>query len=262
MNLQIIRGIVIMSNSKLSSSTQTKDVVVFTAHKAASMFVFSVLKQISEVANIQLFSPNLHNIPDGPYDIDQCKLISSKENCIIGPLRHFCELTAWNQRNIILHLRDPRDVLTSLYFSMAYSHKVNEDFKTTDDYRDKIVESGIDNYVLQNAERFVSLYNTYCNELLPKENVKFLKYEDMVSDFSTWIKEFMEMFEFPGRDKLIAAYIKNNQRDQYFVVKEEDVNSHRRQVTPGDHKRKLSLETIDKLNQDFEPILQKLNYQF
>ena len=42
---------------------------------------------------------------------------------------------------------------------------------------------------------------------------------------------------------------------------EEDIYSHKRQVTPGDHKRKLLPETIDRLNSEFGEVLDVLGYK-
>lgn len=45
-----------------------------------------------------------------------------------------------------------------------------------------------------------------------------------------------------------------------FEISKENVYAHKRQVSAGDHKRKLKAETINKLNKEFKEILNLLNY--
>ncbi len=43
-----------------------------------------------------------------------------------------------------------------------------------------------------------------------------------------------------------------------FKPPKEDIYAHKRQVSPGDHKRKLSEPTINQLTRKFKPILEWL----
>jgi hypothetical protein len=45
-----------------------------------------------------------------------------------------------------------------------------------------------------------------------------------------------------------------------FTVQKENISSHKRQITPGDNKRKLKPETIEILNDRFADILDTLGY--
>ena len=82
-----------------------------------------------------------------------------------------------------------------------------------------------------------------------------LKYEDMVGNFDSWLASILAFLEFsPGQETL--SRIKN---DADFSV-QEDISQHKRQVTPGDHKRKLKPETIESLNAILEPVLAPLGY--
>ncbi len=44
------------------------------------------------------------------------------------------------------------------------------------------------------------------------------------------------------------------------AAEKEDVWSHKRKVTPGDHREKLQPETIRRLDQIFAPVLDRLGY--
>ena len=49
-------------------------------------------------------------------------------------------------------------------------------------------------------------------------------------------------------------------RNAQFATQRDDKYSHTRQVTPGDYRRKLQLETIEKLIIKFQSILTILDY--
>ena len=72
-----------------------------------------------------------------------------------APLRYYFTIPTELDAQTILHLRDPRDVLVSLYFSEAYSHNL---FKGVFDLnwaaRGAIITAGLDRYVLRKAETF------------------------------------------------------------------------------------------------------------
>jgi len=165
---------------------------------------------------------------------------------------------------IILMLRDPRDVLVSEYFSIAYSHplppKENlKALKRMSSLRDKAQKMTIDEFVLdQNAWPFSyhAVYSTYIQELLNKPNVFFTKYEDMVTDFKTWLYAINDFMGINVKKDVIDQIIS----EADFGVDKEDIYSHKRQVTPGDHKRKLKPETIAALNIRFGSILDALGY--
>lgn len=56
----------------------------------------------------------------------------------------------------------------------------------------------------------------------------------------------------------VSAFLR--QLEANFSVAREDLNSHKRQVQPGYHKRKLKPETIEILNDRFAEILETLGY--
>jgi hypothetical protein len=52
-----------------------------------------------------------------------------------------------------------------------------------------------------------------------------------------------------------------NEADLNTRGKQEDPGNHHRQVTPGDHKRKLQNETVEYLNDYLSDVLQGFGYQ-
>ncbi len=181
-----------------------------------------------------------------------------------GPFR------SWNRGipniddyKIILVLRDPRDVIVSAYYSI-YSHimpslegKVKR--QTRVNRRKRLRELSVDEYVidkLNSDSHFLDRYCEYHKELMGKPNVLFLKYEDMVTNFEPWLDRLLGFLDLDVDPGLIAEI----KAGADFKVSNEDIYKHKRQVTPGDHKRKLKPETIDILNKKTAEVLKLYNY--
>jgi len=181
---------------------------------------------------------------------------------VYGPFRNpHPNVPRSEKYQILLQLRDPRDVLVSHYYSRAFSHFIPRWNPATANevltVREKLKRTSIDQDVLENAENVKNIYEKYCRELLAQSNVLFLKYENMIKDFRCWLDQVIEYFEFRIGDSAkerIARYAK-------FDVPKENIYHCKRQVKPGDHRRKLKPETVAKLNGIFRNVLVELNYE-
>ena len=158
---------------------------------------------------------------------------------------------------VVLMLRDPRDVLTSLYFSTAYSHYIPETYQLEMlAARNKAVNTPIDDYVLDEEQEWIyQVYESYCQKCLNQPNVLFLRYEDMVDNFEKWLNTLLNWLDLEVSPFFFNDLLKNAN----FEVT-ENIYEHKRQVKPGDHRRKLKVSTIRKLNKKYSIILQTLCY--
>jgi hypothetical protein len=163
--------------------------------------------------------------------------------------------------HVILMIRDPRDVLTSRYFSHAYSHlppgrsKI-EPFHTGVAFAQ---QAGIDRYVLEWSEQVYQIYQRYLDLLVNRQsNLYITKYEHMMSDFPAWLDGVLNYCELD-----ISATLRQELLEEAFKTrpKKENVSKHARQATPGDYKRKLQPETIEHLNNQFSDILTAFGYK-
>jgi len=241
----------------------------FTINKSASSFVTRVLQGLSSFAKIDYINLEKYYFhggeignkwhEDGYSGDGKFKNIFENGGYFFGPFRRNWPKIDLKDNRIILLLRDPRDVLTSLYFSILYSHQIP---KTGDSRefmiheRESATKSNIDDYVLDSAHYYNGLYKYYCDNILGNENVLFLKYEDMVQDFGGFIARITNFLGYSITDNELKALLKMGD----FSVDSEDIYSHKRQVTPGDHRRKLKNKTIVDLNKIFSDVLEKLNY--
>lgn len=163
--------------------------------------------------------------------------------------------------HVILMIRDPRDVVTSRYFSHAYSHlppggsKI-EPFNTRVAFAQ---QAGIDRYVIEWSEQVCQIYQRYLDLLVNRQaNVYVTKYEHMMSDFPTWLDGILDYCELD-----ISATLKQHLLEEAHKTrpKKENVSKHARQATPGDHERKLQPETVAHLNALFSNILAEFGYK-
>lgn len=241
------------------SKSHNKSFIFFTAHKCASVHISKNLKTLSENADMTHvnFDSYFSSTDDSKYKLfSNTKFLKNsfkKQGYYYGPFRSFRNIPNMEDFAVLLVLRDLRDVLTSNYYSVVYSHSINRKVLLA---RKEAREMSVDEYVLHVRHQFKETYETYCNELLKMPNTLFLKYEDMVMDFESWLNKLAIHINLDSDELLLQRIIS----EASFEVDKENVYSHKRQVMPGDHKRKLKPETIEVLNADFKDILEKLGY--
>jgi len=266
MLLRLFHNEILLLKGNHSNTNNRQSVLYFTANKCASVYVWSILKELAkEVGMTPIdFSGYAFNFGNWNELVLEGKIrkeVFKKEAYFYGPLRLFnrASMLDIEDYRVILMLRDPRDVLVSNYFSVAYSHAIPYQNKGTARSllaaREKALAQTIDEHVLTEAPSLSDRYREYCEQLLNKSNVLFVKYEDMIDDFETWLGTILNFLEIDERSEAISRIT----REANFSV-QEDVSSHKRQATPGDHKRKLKSETVESLNLRFQTILAVLGY--
>lgn len=161
---------------------------------------------------------------------------------------------------VVLVVRDPRDILVSGYYSIAYSHAIPDGEKKNAilSRREKALASSLDEHVLKNSANLLTIFEKYERCLFSKcPGVHVARYEDMVEDFPTWLDALLCSCELDisksARENLIKAH--ELQRPMG-----ENIHKHLRKGIPGEHKEKLRQETIEKLDQIFQNQLVRFNY--
>lgn len=253
------------------------DIIVFTMHKSASMFIHQLSAYLSELSGIAYNSPNAQNSEVSEHSLLTDKQLWRSRHGCFAPIRFYVDVPQIDNYRIILHLRDPRDVLVSMYYSYCYIHPGEIPGNTG--YRKQVAEQGVDAFVLTKAREtassyrggygtggpaqemtgnIVKKYQDYINNLLGKRNVIFVKYEEMVTDFHRWLGRFIEPFPIDAKAELVERLVTRS--PEFFPQRNNDVMAHIRHIMPGDHKNKLKTSTIEELNDIFKDILRSLNY--
>ena len=265
--------------------SQQKSLAFFTVHRCASSFVGQLLSDLAlEKGIIPIDIEGFVHASPGVAPIDQ-QLIDFHRSCssktdnksvdesifkrffrphglFFGPIRDprcIHQVLSGDGTKSILMLRDPRDVLTSLYFSILHSHAIpnNPNAKQTLlRLREEGSQVNIDQYINYLVAEWAGNYRMYRTELVGRPDVMLLKYEDMVADFPSWFDQLTNFWQIELRPRIRDKYLQRAN----FDVKREDKNAHKRKVTPGDFREKLRPQTIEMLNYEFRDVLNLLGY--
>ncbi|HTV96588.1 MAG TPA: sulfotransferase domain-containing protein [Steroidobacteraceae bacterium] len=253
------------------------NVVVFTLHKSASMFLHHQCKYLCSLAGMTYHSPNM---PGSGLNartlLTDRELWKSRRGCF-APIRFFVDIPNVEDFQILLHLRDPRDVLVSMFYSYCFIHA--GEIPPNTGYRKEAAEQGIDAFVLAKASadgaRYRGDYGTgahvedlignvarryrdYVERLLANPNVLLVKYEEMVTDYGSWLRKFLRPFPVEDKDRVIDDLIAR--APDFFPRRDGDLMDHVRHIAPGDYRTKLRAATISKLDEIFADTLERLGY--
>ena len=240
--------------------------VVFALHKTASSYVAQLFDYLAEMLNVPIYSPNGTgaeyindevSIRDAEVDLEPLRGLFG---AFRGPIPYDPRLF-WR---IVLLLRDPRDILTSLYYSWTFSHPiepgrrnlVNSDgelFNPNDEQRRQWAEEGPDPFVLEYAAFVERTLRVYLEELAPLPQARIVHYEDFVEDPLGWTAQLLvQLGAEPTDVEYLLPGVAARFAEQFAPIKAEDKMKHIRQKAPGDHVRKLKPETIQALTQRFQ----------
>lgn len=247
---------------KFPDFNNSHSVFLFSTHKCASTFLTHLLSDLAKREGKVHIDVESY-LATSPQKRDELysekiftEILLSKKGYYFGVFRYgFKYFNENSDSKIIMVLRDPRDILTSQYFSIAYSHPVlTEKFLKK---REHALKIGIDRHVIEMSDRFLKTYMHYLDLYLGKRNVLLVKYEDMVKEFPNVLNEILNFINYSKKEEALF-YWENNSP---FVVQEENKHHHKRKITPGDYQEKLNKETISYLNSKFKSVLERLNYE-
>ncbi|MEX1247028.1 MAG: sulfotransferase domain-containing protein [Anaerolineales bacterium] len=241
------------------SHSQRPSIIFFTTQKCASRYVSGVIADLATAAGM------IHADYDAYVSMVRVSADSNPfqgalgtafrpQGYYYGPIGTFRNIPEFSSYSTVLQLRDPRDVLTSLYFSTAFSHAIINPKMIR--RRKESLAMSIDDFVLKEIEEYLPIYEGYCQQLAKNPQIMYLKYEDMVSDFENWLGRLSRHPGLADQSRVLERV----KAEADFAVQAEDKYSQRRQVAPGDHKRKLRPATVEKINLAFRDVLTQLNY--
>ncbi|MEQ9301131.1 MAG: sulfotransferase domain-containing protein [Cyclobacteriaceae bacterium] len=231
---------------------------VFSLVKAGSTLINNIVKEICDhnrISTISIYDQafiqgiRTRNVPSAVK-----RIILDRGYGYLG-FRHyfpFNDPPDLSRNKKILLVRDPRDILVSLYFSNYFSHVVPKEGEARQAFIRLRTESitSIDSFVLQKAESLLSEYKVYLQQIA-QPLWKIYKYEDIIYQKRTWVEDLAQYLDLEMNDDLLRNILRNY--DIFPAV--EDQNSHIRQVHPGNFKKHLKHETISNLDYKFHDIL-------
>lgn len=221
--------------------------------------IFFDVCDLTMIPNVGLF-PEIHNNGIAPSELNpDINIIWKQTGYAYTGFRSLPKAMSFDfkkTKNILL-IRDPRDMLVSLYFSLKYSHPVpkNADENHPIVVRRKMIEKkGVEEVVRESAPNIQGIFYSYSH--LPEETTKVYRYEDIIFNKTEWISDMLDFLEI----SLPSKKIKEIADKHDIVPTNEDHTKHIRQVKPGNHKKHLSPLLISQLNEMFKPIMDQYGY--
>lgn len=251
--------------SKLSA---TPSILFFTTHKCASSFMpklFAYLCKhrlsLKTADLISYLTYTLDATQEAHGFLSKTPYPLHRSGVLYGPFRFFVPVPCMEDYKIILMLRDPRDIIVSNYYSTAFSHPIPINPDKQKVYlarRNRVLKMTVEEYALDQADFWRRRLELYAERLLPRDNVTFLKYEDMILHTDKWFSELSTGLEITltPKDKKII-----DEMGGFGSDCTEDASSHIRKAIPGDYKNKLSYETQEILNTRLASVLRSFNYE-
>lgn len=260
----------LLKNKDKNHSTKTS-IIHFSVNKAATQYVKTLLHKIAIDNDLKPVDFNAYAFKTKhPYLDHLSKVEMNKYKHIFKPKGYvysvfggvIYNIDDFNSYDIILSIRDPRDILVSSFYSTAFSHDVPP---ITSNKREAFIEKraltkkmGIDQFAIEESNRVYSTFSNYHEMLNRKENnVTVVKYEDMITNHENWLNKLVSNTDIELSLKLKKSFINNYKKTR---IKKENKYSHNRKGKSGDFKEKLSPSTIKFLNEKFEMLLKFYGY--
>lgn len=253
-----------------TSARAHKSIIHFSVNKAATQYAKGILQRCAKengLTHAQLNEYARHS--DFPYldhlsapEMVQYRHIFRPSGYLYSVFGGMIEgIPDLGNYHIILMIRDPRDVLTSRFFSLAYSH-LPPGRNKVERFNNSVAfahQAGIDRFVIDWSEKTRKIYQRYLDLLVSRQsNVYVTKYEDMMADFPTWLNGVLDYCELEVSPNLKLDLLEEARRSR---PEKENISRHARQATPGDHKKKLQPATIERLDAVFSNILAGFKYE-
>jgi hypothetical protein len=245
-------------------------VLAFSLAKAGSSLMFDILQALSREAGLRYFSAEdtlfADNVSANRRAVDIGPVFPSAGYCF-GGFRHFpaYPIPILNASKVAFLVRDPRDMIVSLYFSMTRSHVLpgtNDMEGAHNDLleaRRNLSTQSIDDFARTSAPiQYTRMFEGYIAQgFLWRSNVATYRYEDVIFNKEAWIDDLCDWYgwDVPQEQRQAIA--------RRFDVRPESErpDEHVRQVTPGNYRKHLSENTIRVMNGTFEEYMRIFGYE-
>jgi hypothetical protein len=240
---------------------------VFGIHKGGSSMLIMALRRMArraaiKYANLALMMHVAGIPPDtatlSPNDKAAVfRWLDNREVLFAGwrqfPAAYDIPLTSESRTYLLI--RDPRDIATSKYFSLKYSHTTaGAGGEGVLQMRQRLQTLDIDTYALEQAHILVRRFREYAP--LHRTRLMLRRYEDVIFDKHAFLSDLARHFEIDVPPFVLSRLAETiDERPE-----KEDIHAHVRQVAPGDHRRKLKSGTIGQMNDILAEVLSAYDY--
>ena len=233
----------------LVTSSDRPSVLALSLPKAGSVLLDGIMKMLCERSGLTYVSIMEAFFRIGVIETNipsETSQLFRETGFCYGGFRYYptqFDIPISNTAPAILLVRDPRDMLVSLYFSALKSHpKRGRD--GANPASQAAAEMDIDDFVRRFAKMYRMRMSDYRVFLKRRPDTKVFRYEDMIYDKVAWVTDICTHFQWD-----IPEDNRANIANHWNVFPDaERPEAHVRQVHPGNYLSKLAPETIDWLN--------------
>jgi hypothetical protein len=251
-----------------ASPLEEKSIFFYTLHKcASSLFSSKVLPRVGGGLRHVDYAAKLYTGEvQGP--------LSFKETGVLyGPIRVVAPDLAYPeyrwlvepltrpgfvcQRKSVIFLRDPRDVLISIFFSFGFSHDrspVPSVAALQEKRRKEIQAMGLEKFCEMEATKQKQIFDTLARLKDESAAAVVIRYEDLFSSFDTAVLPLKKALML-DEDTIDAI------REEFGAVEEENPMAHRRSGRPGAFREKLGAKCVSRVTEILGGSLEKFGYE-
>ena len=261
----------LLHNNHFTDSLQSS-ILHFSLNKSATQYVRDILIMVAKENNLTHAGLNEYafnsTIPFLDHlsfvEMERYKHVFKPKGYLYSVFGGYVQnIENFDEYRVLLMVRDPRDILVSMYYSMSLSHSLpDEQSNKRNDFllaRERSRSISIDEFVVENAKKLSrSLFQYRHLQQENFTNVLVSSYEEMMNDFKTWLTKVTLHLELSVSDDLFNRII-----DTHIDLQplKENLNAHIRNAKAGDYNLKLKTETIEQLNTIFKRDLEIFGYR-
>ncbi len=227
----------------------------FSMAKAGSTLLYNMLSKLAPSADLTyfsiedfLFSHNVSPVNRPGYIGD---VIRPKGYCY-GGFRQYpaFRVPGLNKAKATFLVRDPRDMMTSLYFSLLGSHEIPKAEEATKGEnepagaaerllkaRARLQTTDINTFARRSVNTYLKIFEGYVAQGFAwRQNVAVYRYEDVIFAKEDWVRDICQWYEWdidPVQQRQVAAMFDERPAQERPL-------EHIRQVTPGNYRAHLT----------------------
>jgi lipopolysaccharide transport system ATP-binding protein len=235
-------------------STESLPTVFHITHyKSGSQWVLAVL---NEVAENRIIAPQV----GATHVTDQPMVAGMIYPCVYLPQPAFTASNPPENKRIFIVIRDLRDTLVSLYFSVRNSHQIVN--PAQQELRDALRAKKTNEGLLLLMDRRLHVSARIQTTWIDNENL-IVRYEDLIRDEQAEFKKIISYCNIDMTDDALSAAVNRHSFENRAGRKrgEEDVNSHHRKGVSGDWQNYFDEKLIREFKKRYGNVLVQTGYE-
>ncbi len=241
-------------------------VLAFSMAKAGSTLLFEMLRTLSRMAGVAYFEPEAALFAAGrdplarPTDLQFQYL---PVGYCFGGYRQFPAhpIPLLDHARTVFLVRDPRDMIVSLYFSLMGSHEIPtrgaDGHNAMQEARDFVARLSLSEFLWSGILQYTRMFEGYvANRFHARDNVRVYRYEDVIYRKAAFLQDVQAWFGW-NIDPVLVDSVASS-ADSIPVT--EQRGAHIRQVHPGNHAAYLSAAESQQICNDLREYMSLFGY--